>query len=130
MTPNGNEGVGIQLVYLECMYGTRYYVINKVNGDIYAIHDISLKLTEFKGHFSPFDLENLEAKVCRLALGNGDERDAVESQRGKVKRDNSFDTAQEQMVTEAKQSKGGPVKTPGVIHNLVLAIKVIHAGHK
>ena len=30
--------------------------------------------------------------------------------RGKVKRVNSFDTTQEQMVTEAKQSKGGPVK--------------------
>ena len=46
----------------------------------YSIHDESLELTEFKGHFSPFDLENLEAKVCRLALGNKDEEDAVESQ--------------------------------------------------
>ena len=80
LTPNGNEGVGIQLDYLECAYGTRYYVINKVNGDINAIHDVSLELNEFKGRFSPFDLENLEAKVCRLALGNGDERDTVESQ--------------------------------------------------
>ena len=44
------------------------------------IHDVSLKLPEFKGHFSPFDLENLEVKVWRLALGNGDDRDAVESQ--------------------------------------------------
>ena len=59
---------------------TRYYVIDKVSGDINAIHDESLELTEFKGRFSPFDLGNLEAKVCRLALGNGDERDAVESQ--------------------------------------------------
>ena len=80
LTPNGNEGVGIQLDYLERAYGTRYYVIDKVNGDINAIHDVSLKLTEFKGRFSPFDLENLEAKVCRLALGNKDEEDTVESQ--------------------------------------------------
>ena len=80
LTPNGNEGVGVKLDYLEHVYGTRYYVIDKVNGDINAIHDESLKLTEFKGHFSPFDLENLEAKVCRLALGNKDEEDAVESQ--------------------------------------------------
>ena len=82
LTPNGNEGVGIQLDYLECAYRTRYYVINKVNGDINAIHDVSLKVTEFKGHFSPFDLENLEAKVCTLALSNKDEEDAVESQDG------------------------------------------------
>ena len=168
MTPNGNEGVGIQLDYLERAYGTRYYVIDKVNGDINAIHDVSLKITEFKSHFSPFDLENLEAKVYRLALSNKDEEDTIESQdgpeihfsnprmlnmeeyegmgfdennyspippfsrvtlqqinprptstpkpteeihlnisdsthnRGKVKRVNSFDTAQEQMVTGAK----------------------------
>ena len=31
--------------------------------------------------------------------------------RGKVKRINSFNTAQEQVDTEAKQSKGGPVKS-------------------
>ena len=80
LTPNGNEGVGVKLEYLEHAYGTRYYVINKVSGDINAIHDESLELTEFKGHFSPFDLGNLEVKVCRLALGNRDERDAVESQ--------------------------------------------------
>ena len=72
----------LNLDYLECVYGTRYYVIDKVNSDINAIHNESLKLTEFKGHFSPFDLENLEAKVCRLALGNKDEEDAVESQDG------------------------------------------------
>ena len=79
LTPNGNEGVGVKLDYLECAYGTRYYVIDKVNGDINAIHDESLKLTEFKGHFSPFDLENLEAKVCRLVDGK-DKEDVTEQQ--------------------------------------------------
>ena len=63
LTPNGNEGVGVQIDYLEHAYGTRYYVINKVNGQINAIHDDSLELTEFKGRFSPFDLDNLESKV-------------------------------------------------------------------
>ena len=80
LTPNGNKGVGVKLDYLECAYGTRYYVIDKVNGDINAIHDESLELTEFKGRFSPFDLDNLEAKVCRLAHGNRDEEDVTEQQ--------------------------------------------------
>ena len=80
LTPNGNEGVGVKLDYLECTYGTRYYVIDKVNGDINAIHDESLELTEFKGHFSPFDLNDLEARVCRLANRPGDVEDAVEQQ--------------------------------------------------
>ena len=80
MTPNGNEGVGVQIDYLERAYGTRYYVIDKVNGQINAIHDDSLELTEFKGHFSPFGLDNLESKVCRLALGDKYEEDIFESQ--------------------------------------------------
>ena len=54
LTPNGNEGVGVKLDYLERAYGTRYFVIDKVSGDINAIHDESLELTEFKGHFRPF----------------------------------------------------------------------------
>ena len=79
LTPNGNEGVGVKIDYLECTYGTRYYAIDKVNGDINAIHDESLELTEFKGRFSPFDLENLEAKICRLADGK-DEGEVTEKQ--------------------------------------------------
>ena len=66
LTPNGNEGVGVQMDYLECAYETRYYVIDKVNCQINAIHNDSLELTEFKGWFSPFDLDELERKVCRL----------------------------------------------------------------
>ena len=36
LTPNGNEGVEVKLDYLEHTYGTRYYVIDKLNGDINA----------------------------------------------------------------------------------------------
>ena len=77
LTPNCNEGVGVKLDYLECTYGTRYYIMDKVNSDINAIHDESLELTEFKGHFSPSDLE---ARICRLANRAGDVEDAVEQQ--------------------------------------------------
>ena len=81
LTPNGNEGVGVQIDYLECAYRTRYYIIvNKVNGQINAIHDDSLELTEFKGRFSSFDLDNLESKVCRLAVENKYEEDLFEPQ--------------------------------------------------
>ena len=80
LTPDGNEGVGVQMDYLEHAYRTRYYIIDKVNGQINAIHDDSLELTEFKGRFSPFDLDNLESKVCRLAIGNKYEEDLLEPQ--------------------------------------------------
>ena len=37
LTANGNEGVGVQMDYLECAYKTKYYFIDKVNGQINAI---------------------------------------------------------------------------------------------
>ena len=170
LTPNGNEGVGVKLDYLERAYGTRYYVIDKVNSDINAIHDESLELTEFKGRFRPFNLDDLEAKICRLSKRAGDEEDNGETRitpqlrlrdprslnmeeyegmgfdennyspiqpinwespkvvthrptstpkpdptdnRGKIKRINSFEIAQERAANLLKISKGGPVKNAG-----------------
>ena len=51
LTPDGNEGVGLKIAYLECTYGTKYYVINQANGNINAIHDDNIELTEFKRLF-------------------------------------------------------------------------------
>ena len=178
LTPNGNEGVGVKLDYLERAYGTRYFVIDKVSGDINAIHDESLELTEFKGRFRPLDLDDLEARICKLSKRAGDEEDAEEQQitpqlrlrdprtlnmdeyegmgfdvnnyspiqpinwespknvsprptstpkldelilnrsdptdnRGKIKRVNSFEIAQERAASSLKISKGGPIKGVG-----------------
>ena len=38
-TTDSNEGVGIEIPYIECTYSTRYYVIDTVNGNIIAIHN-------------------------------------------------------------------------------------------
>ena len=57
LTLDGNEGVGVEIEYLEHTYGTRYYVVDQVNGRINAMHNDSLELTEFTGHFSPFNLD-------------------------------------------------------------------------
>ena len=196
LTPNGNEGVGIKLDCLERAYGTKYFVIDKVNGDINAIHDESLELTEFKGHFRPFDLDDLETKIGRLSKRAGDEEDDVEQEitprlrlrdprtlnmdeyegmgfqvnnyspilpinrgspktmtprptstpklddlilnrsdptdnRGKIKRINSFEIAQERAVSSLKISKGGPVKRVGPKFNMdrAPAIKQSNADH-
>ena len=66
LTPDGNEGVGIKISYLESVYGMKYYVVDQVNGNINAIHDDSLESTEFMGHFCPFNLEELELKLCKI----------------------------------------------------------------
>ena len=56
-----------KISYLEHAYGTKYYVIDQVNGQINAIHNNNIELTEFTGCFSPFNLDELELKLCRLA---------------------------------------------------------------
>ena len=178
LTPNGNEGVGIRLDCLQRAYGTKYFVIDKVNGDINAIHDESIELTEFKGRFRPFNLDELEIKIDRLSKRARDEEDDEEQEimprlrlrdtrmlnmdayegmgldmnkyspiqpinrepqklvtprptstpklddlilnrsdptdnRGKIKRINSFEIAQERAINSGKISKGGPVKRAG-----------------
>ena len=50
-------------------------MIDQVNGHINVIHSDRIELTEFTGHFSPFDLDELEMKVCRLADCHDDEND-------------------------------------------------------
>ena len=54
-------------MYLECTYGLKNYVVDQVNGHINAIHDDSIESTEVAGHFSLFNLNELELKVCKLA---------------------------------------------------------------
>ena len=46
-TPDGNEGVGVRIPYLEHVHGTRYFVVDKVNGNISAIHDNCIEPTDF-----------------------------------------------------------------------------------
>ena len=75
-TPDGNEGVDVEIAYLEYAYGTKYYLVDQVNGHINVIHDDSIESTEFAGHFSPFDLNELELKLCKLVDHHGGEDDS------------------------------------------------------
>ena len=43
-----------------------------------TIHDDNIELTEFTGRFSPFDLDELEMKVCRLADCQEDVNDLLQ----------------------------------------------------
>ena len=71
-TLDGNEGVGVEIPYLECAYSIKYYVVDQIFGNICAIHDNSIEPTDFFGRFSPFDLKELEFNVCRIADHHND----------------------------------------------------------
>ena len=92
LTPNGNEGVDVQINYLE-------YVVDKVNGQINAINDDSLELTEFTGYFSPFNLEELEMRVCILADQNRDRDDLPELQEIPWAQDSDSNTGFKHWIT-------------------------------
>ena len=79
LTPDGNEGVGMEISYLECAYSTKYFIMDQVNGHINAIHNDSIELTEFIGHFNPFNLDELELKVCKLAGHYEGENDTTQN---------------------------------------------------
>ena len=66
LTPDCNEGMGLEISYLEYTYNVKYYVVDQINSKISAIHDNNIELTEFMGRFSLFDLDELELKVCRI----------------------------------------------------------------
>ena len=76
-TPDSNKGVGVEIPYLECAYDTKHYVVNKITGNMTAIHNGSIEPTDFFGHFGPFNLKELEFNVCRITdhhNGKGDSR--------------------------------------------------------
>ena len=66
LTPDGNECVSIEILYQECAYGSIYCIIDLINYNIIAIHDNTIEPTDFFGHFSPFDLKELEFNMCRI----------------------------------------------------------------
>ena len=48
------------------------------------IHDDKIELSEFTGCFSPFDLDELEMKVCKLADHQEEENDFPQGDRYRV----------------------------------------------
>ena len=68
--------VGVEIRYLDHANGTKYYIVDQINGNICAIHDKSIKPRDFFGHFSPFNLKELEFDVCRIADHHNNEDDS------------------------------------------------------
>ena len=66
-TPDGNEGFVIEIRYLERAFNTNTYLIDKVTGSLFALHDDHIKSTGLCGSECVFDLPELEFHICDLA---------------------------------------------------------------
>ena len=74
-TPDGNEGFVIEIQYLRRAFGTKTYLIDKVIGSLFALHDDHIESMGFCGSECVFDLQELEFHICDLAdWRNGEER--------------------------------------------------------
>ena len=66
-TPDGNEGFVIEIQYLKRAFGTNTYLIDKVTGSLFVLHDDHIKSTGLCGSECVFDLQELEFHICDLA---------------------------------------------------------------
>ena len=89
-TPDGNEGFVIEIQYLERAFGTNAYLIDKVTGSLFALHDDHIESTGLCGSECVFDLQELEFHICDLADWRNGE-------------DNTGSIAEERQTTQAPQ---------------------------
>ena len=100
-TPDGNEGFVIEIQYLERAFCTNIYLIDKVTGSLFAVHDDHIESTGLCGSECVFDLQELEFNICDLADRRNGEDDSVAEKR------RSTQTAQHQ-TPDAPPSSGPP----------------------
>ena len=58
-TVDNNKGFVLQIPFLECAFGTLYYVIDKQNGHMMSIIDNQLQDIDSGAQMEPFDLNHL-----------------------------------------------------------------------
>ena len=80
-TPDGNEGFVIEIQYLERAFCTNIYLIDKVTGSLFVVHDDHIESTGLCGSECVFDLQELEFNICELADRRNGEDDSVAVER-------------------------------------------------
>ena len=102
-TPDGNEGFVIEIQYLERAFCTSTYLIDKVTGSLFAIHNDHIESTGLCGSECVFDLQELEFHICDLA-----DRRTREDDTGSVAEERRTTQAPQQQSPYAPPSPGPP----------------------
>ena len=84
------RGFVIKIQYLERAFGTNTYLIDKVTGSLFTLHDDHIESTGLCGSECVFDLQELEFHICDLA----DQRN---------REDDTGSVAEERQTTQAPQ---------------------------
>ena len=102
-TPDGNEGFVIKIQYLERTFSTNTYLIDKVTGSLFALHDDHIESTGLCGSECVFDLQELEFHICDLADRRNGEDDT-----GSIAEERQTTQAPQHQSPNAPPSPGPP----------------------
>ena len=102
-TPDGNEGFVIKIQYLKRAFSTNTYLIDKVTGSLFALHDDHIKSTGLCGSECVFDLQELEFHICDLV----DQRDGEDT--GSVAEERQTTQSPQHQTPDAPPSPGPPM---------------------
>ena len=102
-TPDGNEGFVIEIQYLERAFSTNTYLIDKVTGSLFALHDDHIESTGLCGSECVFDLQELEFHICDLADRRNGEDDT-----GSIAEERQTTQALQHQSPNAPPSPGPP----------------------
>ena len=65
-TIDGNEGFILQIPFLECAFGTKYFVVDKQNGNMMGIFDNKVETISAEAQMRPFNLAQLSHMIATL----------------------------------------------------------------
>ena len=103
-TPDGNEGFVIEIQYLERAFGTNTYLIDKVTGSLFALHDDHIESTGLCGSECVFDPQELKFHICDLADWRNGEDDT-----GSIAEERWTTQAPQPQTPDAPPSPGPPM---------------------
>ena len=59
-TIRGNMGFRLEIPYLECTFGTKYFIMDKITGSMMGIYDDKVEQIELQGQLKPFNKNQLD----------------------------------------------------------------------
>ena len=65
-TIDGNEGFVLQIHFLECAFGTKYFIVDKQNGNMMGIFDDKVETISAEPQMKPFNLAQLSDMITTI----------------------------------------------------------------
>ena len=65
-TIDGNEGFVLQIPFLECAFGTKYFIVDKQNGNMMGIFNDKVETISAEAQMRPFNLAQLSCMTATL----------------------------------------------------------------